>query len=137
LKEARARRDLIAGELAGGRNPADSLRAVVEQPRTRTFAECADVYLASRPDVGPETRATAAHLKRLLPAFGDADPAAITASDVMEWIGANSDLKPSSLVRYVSTLRQVLDFAAVEPNPARDRRVRPPRTESQVVEPPR
>jgi len=31
MKEARARRDFIAGELAAGRNPADALRALAEQ----------------------------------------------------------------------------------------------------------
>jgi hypothetical protein len=30
LKEARARRDLIGGEIANGRNPADLLRAMVD-----------------------------------------------------------------------------------------------------------
>jgi hypothetical protein len=32
LKEAKARRDLIAGELAAGRNPADALGAMLEKP---------------------------------------------------------------------------------------------------------
>src|SRR5438132_8046471 len=34
LKEARARRDLLAGELANGRNPADVLKAL-SQPQVR------------------------------------------------------------------------------------------------------
>ncbi len=38
-------------------------------------------------------------------------------------------LKPSSLSRYVATLRMVLDFAGVDPNPARDKRVKLPRIE--------
>jgi hypothetical protein len=38
-----------------------------------------------------------------------------------------TELKPSSLSHYIATLRQVLDFAGVEPNPARDRRVKLPR----------
>ena len=32
MKEARARRDLVAAELAAGRNPADTLRQLVETP---------------------------------------------------------------------------------------------------------
>ena len=32
LKEARVRRDLVAGELAAGRNPADALRAMLAAP---------------------------------------------------------------------------------------------------------
>ena len=37
LKDARARRDLIGGELAAGRNPAENLRALTEAPQRRTF----------------------------------------------------------------------------------------------------
>jgi hypothetical protein len=71
LREARARRDLIAGELAAGRNPADALDAMTQQPTVRTFAQWAEAYRESRPDIGDETRKnTASHLKRLLPAFG-------------------------------------------------------------------
>jgi hypothetical protein len=39
LREARARRDLVGGEIAAGRNPADALRAVLDHPRRRTFRE--------------------------------------------------------------------------------------------------
>jgi integrase len=45
-------------------------------------------------------------------------------------------LEPSSLSRYVATLRQVLDFAGTDPNPPRDRRVKLPRIEATTVEPP-
>jgi integrase len=136
LKEAKLRRDLIAGELAAGRNPADVLQAVVERSPVRTFSEWARAYRASRPDIGDETRKNMlSHLARLEPAFGERDPATITASDVQEWIGAAmGDLKPSSLKRYVSTLRAVLDFAGIDPNPARS--VKLPKIESAIVEPP-
>jgi hypothetical protein len=40
LKDARARRDWIAGLLATGQNPAVSLRAT-ERPKVRTFSEWA------------------------------------------------------------------------------------------------
>jgi integrase len=136
MREARIRRDLIAGELAAGRDPREALRALTEKPATRTFSAWAESYRASRPDIGDETRKnTASHLKRLLPTFGERDPASITPSDVQEWIGAQ-DLKPSSLSRYLNTLRQVLDFAGAEPNPARDKRVRLPKIEASIVEPP-
>jgi integrase len=51
-------------------------------------------------------------------------------------VGANADLKPASLSRYIATLRLILDFAEIEPNPARDKRVKLPRIEVAVVEPP-
>jgi integrase len=136
MREARVRRDLIAGELAAGRDPREALRAFTEKPSTRMFASWAEAYAASRPDIGDETRKNmASHFKRLLPTFGHRDPASITPSDVQEWVGAQ-DLKPSSLSRYLNTLRQVLDFADIEPNPARDRRVKLAKIETTVVEPP-
>src|SRR5215218_68277 len=91
----------------------------------------------SRVEVAPATLAGFEnHLLRILATFGDRDPATITAADVQEWIGANADLKPSSLAIYLATFRQVLDFAGVEPNPARDRRVKLPKVETTIVEPP-
>jgi integrase len=136
MKEARIRRDLVAGELAAGRNPADLLRTFVEQPARRTFADWAEQYRTSRIDLGGETtKNLSSHLKAILPTFGDMDPAAVTAANVQSWI-ATLTLKPSSTRRYLATLRAVLDFADVEPNPARDPRVRLPREERAIVDPP-
>lgn len=136
LREAKVRRDLIAGELAAGRNPADLLRAMVQRPTARTFREWADAYQASRVDIAAETtKNLGSHLKTILPMFGDRDPETITLADVQEWIGTLT-LKASSIRRYVATLRAVLDFADVDPNPARDPRLRLPREERTTVEPP-
>jgi hypothetical protein len=55
LREAKARRDLIGGELAAGRNPADALRALVEQPTRRNFRSWASAYETSRIDFAAET----------------------------------------------------------------------------------
>jgi integrase len=46
------------------------------------------------------------------------------------------DLSPLSVRNYLGTLRLVLDFADVDPNPARDRRVKLPRPEENVPNPP-
>jgi integrase len=136
-REAEERKRFIGGELAAGRNPAEALRAVSEPRSVRLFAAWAEAFKASRVDAASETlRSYESHFGRLLPAFGDRDPAAIKASDVQEWIGANADLKPASLSRYLATLRLILDFAEIEPNPARDKRVKLPRIEVSVVEPP-
>lgn len=135
-KEARVRRDFVAGEIAAGRNPADRLRAVLEPPRWRTFREWTEAYKTSRVDLAEETiKNLESHLKTMLPNFEDRDPATITSSDIQEWI-AGLTLKPSSIRRYVATLRAVLDFAGVDPNPARDSRVKLPREERAVVDPP-
>jgi integrase len=77
----------------------------------------------------------ASQLNAILPVFGDRDPETITPSDVQAWISGLS-LKPSTVRRYLATLRQVLDFSGVEPNPARDTRVRLPRQEREQVTPP-
>jgi integrase len=136
LKEAKIRRDLVAGELAAGRNPADALRAVLdEQPRSRTFGEWAEAYKTSRIDLADKTtKGVGFHLKTMT-SFNDRDPAVITPADVQEWI-AGLSLKPSTIRLYLSTLRAVLDFAGVDPNPARDTRVRLPRAERVLVDPP-
>jgi integrase len=137
LREARARRDFIAGELAAGRNPADALRAMTERPPVRTLSQVAQAWKMSRIDVAPATAASyEIHLLRILATFGDRDPATIKAADVQEWIGGNADLKPSSLSRYLGTLRQLLDFAGLELNPARARQVKLPRVETTILEPP-
>ena len=77
------------------------------------------------------------YLKVILETFGACDRAAITFADVQEWV-AGSGLKASSLRQYLSTLRAVLDYAGLtgEANPARDPRLRLPRQEHEIVEPP-
>jgi integrase len=71
----------------------------------------------------------------MLPRLGALEPGRITTADVQDWI-AGLSIKPSSMKRYLATLRGLLDYAAVDPNPARDARVRLPREERTVVEPP-
>jgi integrase len=137
MREAKARRDLIGGELAAGRNPRVALEALTAAPTRRTFGDWAEAYQASRVDLSANARKNiASHLPRILTGFGDRDPRTITTADVQEWVAANGDLNPSSLRRYTATLRQLLDFAEVEPNPARDKRVKLPRVVSEEVEPP-
>jgi integrase len=137
LREARARRDLIAGELANGRNPRDLLQAMTAAPSTaRSFTRWAEAYKASRVDVSDATRAnTETHLKTLLPVFGERDPQAISFADVQEWV-SGAELAPGSLRPYIATLRLVLDYADVEPNPARDKRVKLPELELDEINPP-
>jgi integrase len=138
LKEAKTRRDFIAGELAAGRNPADALQVLLEVPTSRLFRDCAEAYKSSRIDAAPKTIATIeSYVKVLNETFGDRDPAKITFADVQDWV-AQSGLKASSVRQYLSTLRAVFDHAGLtgEANPARDPRLRLPRQEHEVVEPP-
>ena len=83
------------------------------------------------------TKTIDSYLKVIVGVFGDRDPAHIVFADVQEWV-AGSGLKASSLRQYLSTLRAVLDYAGLtgEQNPARDPRLRLPRQEKEIVEPP-
>jgi integrase len=137
MREAKIRRDLIAGEIAAGRNPRLLLDALRQAPATvKTFRVWAEEYRASRVDLAESTR-TAIHVRTvaLLPLVGDLDPQEITPATVVHVV-ATLKMKPSSLRRYVATLAAVLDYAGVDPNPAKDRRVKLPREERTIVEPP-
>lgn len=132
LKEARARRDLIAGELAAGRNPADVL---LSPEPTRTLATVYEKFRV-RPDVSEGTRRNyRSHWNLLAPALASAVPERVKPEDVQAWVNAQT-LAPGTLNAYLGTLPQLLDFARVEPNPARSKWVKLPRAESEVSPPP-
>jgi integrase len=138
LREARVRRDLIAGELAAGRNPRDLLRTLTEQPATRTFQQAFEDFIASRVDVAPATLENYKTAReRLVPVLGSSDPLRLSWQDVQEAVTVLcAALSPATVRIYVGTLRQVLDFAGCDPNPAKDRRVKLPRREATIPDPP-
>src|SRR4051812_19408179 len=88
MREARIRRDLIAGELAAGRNPRILLASLTAAPAAvTTFEMVAQEYRASRVDIADETAKNLhSHLKSIVPVFGDRAPATITMQDVQAWI---------------------------------------------------
>jgi integrase len=138
MREARARRDAIAGELAARRMP--DLRSLeVTAPRSPTLLEAAKRWQASRVDVSPATatyqrsalnRAKSLHGRRL---------DEITADDVA---GVVAELRAAGLSREtirktVTVLSMVFDYFDVRPNPARDRvRVKLPREDRPEITPP-
>jgi integrase len=140
MKEARARRDLLAGELAAGRNPAELLAAVLEQPdrQRETLNEWRDRFLASRIDVDDNTVANyRSALKRFCERFGDKEPHTLTAADLAEWVAElAAKFKPGTVRLYVIAVRLLLDYAGCEPNPARDRRVKLPKHVREEPQPP-
>jgi integrase len=77
----------------------------------------------------------AAHSKRLEPAFGSRDPERITHMDVQAWVAAQN-LSAAACRIYLGTLRQVLDYAGVNPNPVRDKRIDLPAAAEPEVTPP-
>jgi integrase len=139
LKEAKARRDLIGGEIAAGRNPAEVLVAMVAGPAPHmTVTAWADKYLASRIDVDSNTTKNyRTAIRKMGETFADRDPATITVDEVAAWVATLAGThKPGTVQLYLLTFRLLLDFAAVEPNPARDPRVKLPKQTREEPNPP-
>jgi len=138
-KQARARRDLVAGEIAHGRDPAATLRAMHERVPERTLAEWGSAMVASRLDVS-ESRVRfleVALRTKIGPKFGPRIPREIRPSEVQEWIAElDGNLAARSVQKYHQVLAQVLDFAEVDPNPARHKTVKLPYADVEEATPP-
>ena len=72
----------------------------------------------------------------MLPILGDRVPAEITAADVSGVLQPLAGLKRETLRKTLKTLAMVLDFAEVQPNPARHHSVKLPREDRVEVNPP-
>jgi len=141
LREARIRRDLVAGELAAGRNPAETLRAMEAQATSRPvpLRRWADRFLEARIDIDTNTKKNyRTALKKATETFGDRDPATLTVDEVAGWVAdLATAFKPGTVQLYLIALRLLLDYADVDPNPARDSRVKlPKRVREEPVPPP-
>ena len=124
MKDARARRDLIGGELAAGRNPADVLNALLEQVAVpvRSFRAWTDKFIASRIDIDANTaKNSRSALNKASVEFGDRDPSTITVDEVAAWVSKIAGKhKPGTVQLYLIAFRLLLDYVGVDPNPARD-----------------
>ena len=95
LKEAKTRRDFVAGELAAGRHPAEVLAAMAStvQP-TWTIRTWSEKFIASRIDIDTNTiRNYRTALRKVGETFGDRDPATITADEVAEWVATIAEAR--------------------------------------------
>ena len=139
LKEAKTRRDLIAGELAAGRNPADLLQSIAAAPTVAvTVSEWRDRFLVSRLDLDMNTvKGYRSSLKKACERFGDTDPATLTWQEIAEWIGELAQThKPGTIRLYKTHLGVLLDYIGLDPNPAKDERVKVPKRVGEEVNPP-
>jgi integrase len=138
MREARIRRDWIAGELAALRMP--DLALLAEPPVAPTLAELAERWQASRVDASENTKLMhRSAVRALLPLLGTRPVDSITPADVQELIGALTakGRKRETIRKSVLALGMVLDYAGVQPNPARDRvHVKLPRAEHVEISPP-
>ena len=136
LSDARRRRTYIVSELAAYRIPELMMEA---PPAPLTVAEAGAAWGASRIDVAPGTRTqhrvALQRMTKLLGTIPVRDE--LTIEHVVNAIARLHALgrKRETIAKSVGALRMVLDFAAVEPNVARDRRVKPPARSAQVAPP--
>jgi integrase len=137
MREANIRWAWVAGELAALRVP--DLSILAEPKAASTLREMAARWQKSRKDVRGATaiqhRTSLHHVNRLL---GDHPYDAITRDDVQRMIDtlANENRARESIRKCRTALAMVLDFAGVEPNPARHRTVKLPLSEPEEVQPP-
>jgi integrase len=139
LREAKIRRDLVAGELAAGRNPRLLLEAMRATPEPMlTLARWAERFIESRIDVDANTRRNyRTALKKVCATFGERDPVTITADEVASWVAdLATEYKPGTIALYLLGLRMLFDFIGLEPNVARDARVRKPKQVREKPQPP-
>jgi integrase len=139
-RDAKLRRDLVAGWIAQGLDPQVEL-AKTSAPRAArlTFAQWADRYVSSRIDYAAETTKNVnSHLKKIRGcALADSPIDEIIVADLQELAAAwAATMKPSSLARYFGTVRRIFDFADIDPNPARDKRINLPSIVQDEVNPP-
>jgi len=138
-REALARSHWVAGELAAMRVPRVG-RLEASTATTPTLAEAAERWRASRVDV---TEGTAVghrvQLGRVLALLGSRRVEEIRPADVAQLVTTlhAAGRKRETIRKSLTVLAQVLDYAGVKDNPARDRvHVRLPREERQEPTPP-
>jgi len=137
MREAKLRRDYVAGELAALRMPDLSFEPTGSAV---TIRQAADRWQASRIDVAQGTAQTyRVALGRILPRMGETSAEKIDAQTVADLVAElhKAGLKKQTIRKTVGTLAMVLDHLGIQPNPARDRlTVKMPREERRLVEPP-
>lgn len=129
----------VRHELAAGRIPERSPHARIE--RSPPLEAVARDWITSRRDVVERTRENYGWAVKRWPATMRARPALeVTTEDVLAWLAAMDRRDPpisaSTIQADLGVLRNVLDHAGADPNPARDKRVRAPSYHKPEVWPP-
>jgi integrase len=139
-REAEIRKNWVAGELAALRVPDLAFDEPDQTPVAPTLAEACDAWRATRVDVTDGTRALhRTALGRVLKTdIATARIDAIHVDDVVAMVTALVDAgyKRETVKKSRDFLAMVLDHYEIEPNAARDKRVRLPRERKPHVPPP-
>lgn len=135
MREANERAMFISGEIAGRRAPN---LAIEQHERERvTFGILAEQYLETRIDASPSTVKTYRQAFSHLGPIASMEVESIRLAHLQTWITTvATTLAPATVRKYLDAVRQVFDFAEVNPNPARSRRLRLPASDSAEVSPP-
>jgi integrase len=137
--EALERRRWVTGELAALRVPDVGALERTTPTGPRTLRQAADDWRASRLDVSEGTRIFhRVSLDRLLPFLGDRRIDEIGVDDLNEAIVALNEAgrKPATIRKSIQTLATLLSDYGIEPNVARDRRLRFPHERRAEIKPP-
>jgi len=137
MREAKIRRDWVAGELAAMRVPDLSLLAT--PVLALTVADACARWRESRVDVSEGTRVLhRVALGRVVRVIGDRRIDELAVGDVNDLVAAlaGGGSKRETIRKSVKYLAAVLEDEGVDPNPARDRRVRLPHEEQAEIVPP-
>jgi integrase len=138
MREAKARRDWVAGELAALRVP--DLALLAEPRSAPLLREAAQRWQASRVDISENTRLQhRSAVNAVLPTLGACRVDEITAADVAELVAelTAKGRKRETTRKSLLVLAMIFDHAGVSPNPARDKiTVRLPREQKAEIVPP-
>jgi hypothetical protein len=137
LREAKIRRDVVAGSLASLRLP--ELRLLGDEPKRPTVAARGHEWLASRIDVAESTKTrNGLELDRIRPLLGARRIDELTPAEVAAFVVALADANYSrgTIRKTLQTLAMILDRAGIDPNPARDKQIKLPRGEEEELNPP-
>jgi integrase len=131
----------IASELAAGRIP-DLALVVAGAPTRPMLAEAFDAWRASRVDVDEQTRnmhrSSASRIFKVAPHLRTRRVDELTVDDVAALVAALTEAgyKRETLRKTRTALAQTLDFHSLDPNVARDERVKLPRERRPHIPPP-
>jgi integrase len=137
MRDATIRKAWLLGEIAAQRVPV--LDTLVEQASAPTLAEAGERWKKSRVDVTEATKLQQSVSLKLAPLLGARRVDDLKPKDVADLVGAlmTTGKKPGTIRKAVQAVAMVLDYAGIQPNPARDRVVvKLPREEAEELNPP-
>jgi integrase len=140
-RDAKTRAKFISGELAAMRVPDLTLHGA-EPPKALTLAEAGNAWRASRIDVAEQTRkmhaSDLACIFKVMPKLRSKRIDAIEVSDVTALVAAlcEAGYKRDTISKSRDALAMTLDHHEIEPNVARDKRVKLPKERKPHIPPP-